>query len=222
MKTLLDRVLPRRRPGIRAKLRKLRRSDRGAVTVELVIIVPLMMLVMLGFSELYLYMRAVSTVEHTAFMLTDSIGQMTQIIDDSSTSNSNNLGSIWNAATLLAAPTPLQSAGGVILTSICDAPPICILPPPAPSMAPGTAGISWQKQAPWTASGMTTRVTNGNVLPSTYPFRTGDSVIVVEIFCSFNPFPLLTGLWSGAPGTQTIYKRVYARPRSGKPLPRPQ
>jgi Flp pilus assembly protein TadG len=220
MISLLDRARPPRLMRLRARLRRLLRSQRGAVTIELVIIVPLMVLLLLGFSEMYLYMRAVSTVEHTAFMLTDSIGQMTEIIDDDSTSNSNNLGSLWNAATFLAAPTPLQASGGVIVTSVCDGPPNCVVSPiSAPSMAPGAPGILWQQQAPWTASGMTSRVTTNSILPSTYPFRTGDSVVVVEIFCNFNPFSLLAGLWPGAPGTQTIYRRVYGRPRAGTPLP---
>ena len=61
------------------------RSDRGSVAIEFVIIVPLMLLVLLGFTEMYMYMRAVSIVEHTAFTLADSIGQMQSVIDDTST-----------------------------------------------------------------------------------------------------------------------------------------
>jgi Flp pilus assembly protein TadG len=225
MKTFFNRAVARRCPVSRAGLRRLLLSNRGSVSIEVAIIVPLMVLLMVGFSEIYLYMRAVSIMEHTAFTLADSIGQMPQVIDDNSTSSANTLGSIWKAATLLAAPNALQSGGGVILTTICDGPPICITAS-APSMAPGTAGILWQKQAPWTASGMMTRVTASNILPATWPFRIGDSAVVVELFLSFNPFAMTSGLWPDAPGTQTIYERVYVRPRPSfvtvlKKVPKP-
>ena len=65
---------------------------------------------------------------------------------------------------------------------------------------------------------MTTGETPGNLLPTTWPFRNGDSAIVVEVFYTFNPFALTTGLWPNAPGTQTVYERIYVRPRSGQPL----
>jgi Flp pilus assembly protein TadG len=214
MTNAFSRVLSCRHPLLRAKLRRLLRSNRGSVSVEVAIIVPLMVLLMAGFSEIYLYMRAVSIMEHTAFTLADSIGQMPQVIDDNSTSSANNLGSIWKAATLLAAPNTLQSGGGVIVTSVCDLTTSCVdTVPPPPAMAAGTPLILWQKSAPWNASGMTTRVTASNILPATWPFRNGDSAVVVELFLSFNPFAMTRGLWPDAPGTQTIYERVYVRPR---------
>ncbi|MGI4859353.1 MAG: TadE/TadG family type IV pilus assembly protein, partial [Janthinobacterium lividum] len=86
----------------RARMRDLIRSNRGSAAVELAIIVPLILLIMIGFSEMYLYMRAISSVEHTAFTLADSIGQMSEVINDTTTTSPNNLGSIWNAAALLA------------------------------------------------------------------------------------------------------------------------
>jgi hypothetical protein len=183
--------------------------------VEIVIIVPLMMLVLLGFSEMYMYMRTVSNIEHTAFTLADSIGQMPQVVNDDSTSNADNLGSIWKAATLLAAPDNLAAGGGVIVTSVCDGTttPCGSAAPTPQSMAAGVPQIYWQQKAPWTASGMSSRVTSGSVLPSTWPFRNGDSAIVVEVFLTFNPFTMTQAFWADAPGTQTIYERVYVRPR---------
>src|SRR5476649_1207885 len=91
-----------RRPLYRL-LRRLLRSDRGSVIVELVIVVPIMVLLLVGFSEIYMYMRAVSSLEHTAFMLADSLGQTSQLINTNATTDSNDLGSIWNAAVLLSA-----------------------------------------------------------------------------------------------------------------------
>jgi Flp pilus assembly protein TadG len=214
------------RTNLRTGLRSLLHSDRGSVAVEFVIIVPLMLLVMLGFSEMYMYMRTVSQVEHTAFTLADSLGQMTQVINDPTTSSSNSLGSIWNAATRIASPTSLQTNGGVIITSICDSsigctsstPSIAPNEPSAPTMAAGTPLKFWQQSAPWTLSGMQTKEATGSLLPSTWPFRNGDSALVVEVFYKYTPFSMTLPFWTSAPGTQTIYERVYVRPRSGKPL----
>jgi Flp pilus assembly protein TadG len=229
MTRLVDRLPPlvrrRARKGPR-KVWPLWRSDRGSVSIEFVILVPVMLLIMLGFSEVYLYMRAVSLVEHTAFTLADSIGQMTTVIDDSGTTASNNLGSIWNAAVMIAAPNDLKAHGGVYVSSICDKTVTnCTATTPAnpvyvqnPTMATGTPLLFWQRGAPWTASGMTSRETSGNLLPSTWPFRNGDSAVVVEVFYTYTPFSMTLPFWSNAPGTQTIYERVYVRPRSGSAL----
>lgn len=200
---------------------RLRRANRGSVSVELAIITPLILLIMLGFSEIYLYMRAVSSVEHTAFTLADSIGQMSQVINDQTTSNPNNLGSIWSAGALIAAPSTLQAGGGIVITSICDASTVPCGTAAAQSQsltALGTPQIYWQAKAPWNATGVATQETTRSLLPSTWPFRSGDSAIVVEVFYIFDPFSLTRGLWTAAPGAQTIYKRVYVRQRSGNAL----
>lgn len=219
MTTVLPTARPRRKAALRAVLHNLLRSDRGSVAVELVIIVPLMVLLMVGFSEIYMYMRTVSALEHTAFMLADSLGQTPQLINTNATTDSNDLGSIWNAATLLSAPNSLNQGGGVIITSVCELTSSCLFPTNhTNTMAPGVQQIWWQASAPWNGSGMTTRVTPGNILPTTWPFRNGDSAIVVEVFYTFNPFALTAGLWPGAPGTQTLYERIYVRPRSDQPL----
>ncbi|MFT4504375.1 TadE/TadG family type IV pilus assembly protein [Caballeronia sp. 15711] len=200
-------------------MRKLLRSDRGSVAVELVIIIPLMVLLMVGFSEIYMYMRAVSALEHTAFTLADSLGQTTQIINTTATTDSNDLGSIWNAAALLSAPNSLNQGGGVIITSVCETTSSCTSPlNHSNTMAVGVPEIWWQASAPWNGSGMTTRVTPGAIVPSTWPFRNGDSAIIVEVFYTFNPFAMTAGLWPGAPGTQTLYERIYVRPRTPQPL----
>lgn len=193
----------------------------GSVSIEFVLIVPLMLLTLLGFFELYTYMRAVSLVEHTAFTLADSIGQMSQVINDPTTANANNLGSIWNAATLIAQPNALQANGGVIITSVCDktTTPCGTTAPATQSMAAGTPMIWWTAAAPWTQSGMTSLETSSTILPATWPFRNGDSAIVVEVFYRFTPFAMTSAFWSGAPGSTLLYRRVYVRQRYGQALP---
>ncbi len=151
-------------------------------------------------------------------------GRCPPVINDPSTSNSNNLGSIWNAATLLAAPNDLKANGGVILTSICDTgnncgttPATCVVAMIPPSK--GVPQIAWTRNASWmTKSSSPTRITSANPLPKGWPFYAGDSATAVEVFYTYTPFAMTAPFWTSAPGTQTIYKVVYVRQRSGLPL----
>ncbi|WP_244829402.1 MULTISPECIES: TadE/TadG family type IV pilus assembly protein [unclassified Caballeronia] len=203
----------------RSFLSRLWRSKRGSVTIEFVIIFPLMALILTGFVEAYMYLRAVSVLEHATFTLADSLGQMPRVINDNSTSNANNLGSLWSAATLLAAPNTINGQGAVIITSVCDTnATTCVLPPGKPGTDPGKAVVHWRASAPWNLSGLTTKVSSTAPLPSTWPFRAGDSAIIVEIYYQFNPFAMTSAFWKNSVGTQTLYQRIYVRSRTGQPL----
>jgi len=197
-------------------------SDRGSAAVEMAVIIPLFVIFMLATTELYMYVRTVSQVEHTAFTIADVVGQQTQIINSTATDNPVNLGSIFNDAILLAAPLDLAAHGAVVITSICDATtaPCGKVAATQYSMVAGTPQVYWTATSPWNGSGMTTSPElSGSLLPSTWPFRNGDSAIVVEVAYTYNPFPMTQSLWPHTPGITTIYKRVYVRSRSGTPLP---
>ncbi|WP_321799139.1 TadE/TadG family type IV pilus assembly protein [Caballeronia sp. J97] len=214
MRTLFETVR-----SIRAKLNRMLRSDRGSVSVEFVIIVPMMLIVMLGFAEVYMYMRAVSAVDRTAFTLANTIGQMTSIIaDNNDTTDANSYGSLWQDAALLAAPYQLKANGMVYVTFVCDPDSSNKCKDMDTSMTTATPKVQWTASPPsWTNSkstNMASRITGTSPLPASWPFRTGDSAIIVEVFLSYNPFTMTSNLMSGLPGQQTVYRRVYVRPRA--------
>jgi Flp pilus assembly protein TadG len=220
MRTPHSNVRPASRFNARL-LARVWRSQRGSAALEFVLIVPLMLLVLLGFTELYLYMRTVSNIERTAFTLADSIGQMQQVIDTTATNNATNLGSLWAAAAVIAQPSSIKGNGGVIITSVCDASTGCTTPSSTPEQSSdaGSPMIMWQRKAPWNTGAMSTKETATNILPKTWPFRSGDSAIVVEVYYTYTPFSMTAPFWNDAPGAQTIYERVYVRQRDGVPLP---
>ncbi|GAB7537093.1 hypothetical protein [Burkholderia sp. 3C] len=220
-----------------------RRASRGFVSIEVAILTPLILFIMLGFTELYLYMRAVSLVEHTAYVLAGSLGQRNQVYYSQTTSDPDNLGSIWNAASLLATPlnfgvasTNRGGPGGVIVSVICDKSVSCAAPGATPSMAAGTpmltatnvptktntSVVTWQQAAGYNDGTMQTHLNPASastLLPTNWPYRAGDSAIVVEVFYKYTPFLMTAFFWKSAPGQITIYKSVTVYPRTGKPLP---
>jgi hypothetical protein len=203
---------------------------RGSVAIEVLIITPVMLMILFGFSEVYMYMRAMSMVDHTAFTLANSLAQMPNVLDTTSTSGANTLGSLWSDAAQIAVPDALQANGGVIITSVCDDTSStnnnCGTISGGSLPQSGTASISstsaqplngkpticWQAEAGWTGTGMQSQVTSTNVLPSAWPFYQGDAALVVEVFYRYNPFPMLSAFWPGAPGASVLYRRVYVRP----------
>jgi Flp pilus assembly protein TadG len=205
----------------RDRLTSLLRSDSGSVAVEIVIIVPLMMFLLLGFSAFYLYLRTQSAIEHTAFTLADTLGQMTSISSSNSATAPDSLGYLWNAATVLAAPYTIQTKGAVFITSVCDMSSGSCASNNPPSMNAGRPGVLWRAHAPWNTGNLQSQVSSASPLPSTWPFRDSDSALIVEVYYSYDAFALVRGLWPGAPGVQTFYERIYVRPRNGHPLGTP-
>ncbi|SAK61689.1 hypothetical protein AWB76_03092 [Caballeronia temeraria] len=205
--------------SIGGKLGRMLRSDRGSVSIEFVLIVPMMMIVMLGFAEVYMYMRAVSAVDRTAFTLANTIGQMTSIIaDNNDTTDANSYGSLWQDATLIAAPYQLKANGMVYVTFLCDPDASNKCKDMDTTMTKATPKIRWTASpTSWINSksaSMASKISSTSPLPTSWPFRTGDSAIVVEVFLSYNPFTMTSNFLSGLPGQQTVYRRVYVRPRS--------
>jgi hypothetical protein len=185
------------------------------VSIELVLIVPLLALMLVAFDETYMFIRTRYAIEHTAYALANSVGQFSSVIDSTSTTSSNTLGSIWKVATTIAAPVQLQTNGAVIITSICDATsvPCGSASPDAAPTGTGTPQIYWQRAATWSATGLGSKLSSSSPLPATFPFANGDAAFVVEVYYNFDPFAMLRGFWPGAPGAQQVYEVFYARPR---------
>lgn len=210
---------PQRKRGVLEKFSNALRADDGVVAIELAVLLPLVLLILLGFTEMYLYMRAVSIVERTAFTLADTIGQKSSVNDTNSASSADNLGAYWSAANVIATPLDMNDMGEVIITSICDTTSNCGGTPTSGTQTPAPA-VLWQRISPATGAkspNQASQLTSA-LVPSTWPFRSGDSALAVEVFYSFNPFTMSSGVWSGAPGTITVYEVVFARPRWNVPV----
>lgn len=203
----------------RLPVRRAWRSDHGVAGIEMAIILPLAMLVMLGFTELYMYLRTVSAAERVAFTLADTIGQKSSINDVNSTSSADNIGTYWYAANVISRPLDFANRGEVIVSMVCDtASNNCANPDAKGSIgSAGAAALMWQRRtavAGGNSPNQDSRLQSG-LLPTNWPYFSGDSMIAVEVFYRFNPYLMTGAFWSNAPGTIIVYQVVYARPRNG-------
>jgi hypothetical protein len=213
----LRRASLRRASLRRLSLRRVWRSDHGVAGIEAAVLLPLALLIMLGFTELYLYLRTVSAAERVAFTLADTIGQKASIADVNTTASANNIGTYWYAADVVARPLDFANRGEVIISSVCDTvSDNCHTPDAIGKVgATGTPALLWQRRSPNAGANspnQDSRLTT-SIAPAKWPFFSGDSMIAVEVFYRFNPFLMTSAFWSGAPGTVVVYQVVYARPR---------
>jgi Flp pilus assembly protein TadG len=210
----LRRALTRARHGLR--------RDDGVAGIEVAMILPVILVCFLGFTEIYLYIRAAAAVERTAFTLADTLGQKSSVIDIDTTASADNIGAYWNAGDLIAEPLDMDHVGEIIITSVCDTNSNNCTTPSAIG-TPGVAGapsILWQRTSPANGTqnpNLPSELGSG-ITPSGWPFHSGDSMLAVEVFYTFNPFTMTSNFWPGAPGTQVIHEVAYTRPRWNKPV----
>lgn len=195
-------VLPRQRRSRRPW--RILPDTRGVAAIEIAVLMPLVLLMLVGFVELYGYFRASALVTRTAFTLADSLGQQTKVIDDTDASNAASLAAYWNGAVTMANPLELSGRGAVIVTVIDD------------PTGKGKPHLAWQRKSPW-SPGAVSQLGAG-LLPAGYPFKPQDCVVAVEVFYTYKPFAITSAFWAGAPGNLTLYERAYYRLRFGNEL----
>lgn len=193
---------PRRQPRLLA--------DRtGSVALEMAMVTPLIMLLLLGFYEAYMYIRTVGLVERAAVTAANTMSRQRSSLVDCSTSNDAlNLGTYVEGAIKVADPVNLSNGGQVILSAV-DWP----TGTPAPRVAwqrsspiPKTANVSVlgrDKQTAKLPTGLAAVITQGN-----------DTVLVAEVFYRFKPFAMTASFWPGAPGEINISRVAYFRART--------
>ena len=181
-------------------LRRLSANQRGVATLEFAILMPMYVFFLIAMIEVYQFYRTVTIIDRTAYSIGNLVAEKAVLNDNSSDSNSNNVGIFWTIAPQVATPLDLKTNGTVIITVVKDA---------------GNASpkIAWQRQE--TSCGMhdTSKLNSSNPLPSGFPFYVWDNTVVVEVFYHFSPFNAARTFWATAPLSVTLYRRAYFRPR---------
>lgn len=147
---------------------EIRKNDNGVVAIELAIILPILLLLFIGIFDISNFIFCRNKMIRTAQELSNVITR-----DDLTRPQLN---SLLQGANLIAQPFNFQTSGKVIVTSISKQDST---KPPA---------IMWQDSYPSGATG--SKVTNMNALPGNLVLGTGETIIVTEVFYTYQPtFP---------------------------------
>lgn len=193
---------------MRQRLYDLFRDTRATVALETAIALPLLLLLMVGSWETYAYMRAASIVDRTAVTVADTISRKSTLYDNDSPDDSDNLGAYYNVALEVAQPLNLTNGGSLIISAIYN--------------DGDSTTISWQRRAPYSDPTRTSRIGTQGGAPTlqtsqdkAVTLRTGEIVIVAEVFLPFRPFLWSRAAWSDAPLQVLLYRRAVYMARYG-------
>lgn len=182
---------------------------RGSVALEAALLFPLAVLVLVGFSELYFYVRAVAIVERVTSATADMVAKRATLNDCVWTNDSAHLGTHLLAAETMAEPLTLAANGMVIMTGVTD-----------PGAGPT---IAWQRRSAYWLTGVAATVGGEGqspVLPGALTVKVAagsqaDTLVVAELFYRYRPFAGVRTLLPDLPGEVTIQRRAFARSRWG-------
>lgn len=190
------------------RLHDLIADTRATVALETAILLPAILLLMVGSWETYAYLRAASIVDRTAFTIADTLARKSLLYDRTAADDGDALGAYYEAALEIAQPVDLADGGSLIVSAVHD--------------DGDRTTITWQRRAPFSdrsasseigTQGATPVLLTGEGRPVT--LRTGETVIVAEVFLPFRPFLWSRAVWSDAPLTVTLYHRAVFMARYG-------
>jgi len=186
-------------------LRTLIADCRAVTAFEVALLIPILMIILVGFYESYIFIRSIATMERTAFTLSDLISRRNLVCDASSGNDPNSLNTyLGTVAPMIAQPLDLKANGAVIVSAVVYA-------------KQGGAAVNWQKTSSYTLNGATSQVGvvggPAKLAGGITPKDDGDTVIVTEVFYNFDWFPYLRIYVPSMPGRMTMTRTAYFRAR---------
>ncbi|MGE5478405.1 MAG: TadE/TadG family type IV pilus assembly protein [Bacteroidales bacterium] len=184
------------------------RDRRASVALELAMIFPLLLVIMLGFYEAYMYIRTVAQLERTTTSVANMLGrQQNKLADCGDNTSALNLGAYISAAQEAASPIPLKDNGEIILSAVHF---------PNGVAAPT---VAWQRRSTFiisdAASVLGKQGAAAQLPKDMLPVQgTDDTFLVVELFYRFKPFAMTAPFASALPlGTVDVHRTAYFRAR---------
>ncbi|WP_298015398.1 TadE family protein [uncultured Castellaniella sp.] len=193
--------------------RRRRRARRGVAALEAVIVLPLMVFIIIGGVEMYLYTRVIAVMDRVAFTLANSMSVQTQLAGSGDCKSPNQLCTYGAIMPTLLTPLAARKAAVIISVYATD----------RPSSGAPTAwtNISSPNHG-WTrtvyrgadAAAPSSRISASN-LPTAIisnNTQTADTVIAVEVFYEYQPFAMSRGFFNLLFNPHQ-YSRALIRPR---------
>lgn len=192
-------------------------AQRGVAALEAVIVMPLMVFIIIGGVEMYLYTRVAAILDRVAFTLANSISiQQKNLVNDTGTCTAatNHLCVYETLIPLLMTPLDYVDHGAVIVSVYSTDTP-SNGNPPTTWTAISAPSNGWTKTFQGAnAPAPTSRITNAS-LPTTlisHNTQTPDTIIVVEVFYEYKPFAM-SGRFFGLLFNTHQYSHAILRPR---------
>ncbi len=170
--------------------RLLRRDARGSVLVELALAIPVLILLFLGGFEVARLFLLDQKLDRASASMGDLVSQAEGL-------SANDLPDIFAAVGRVLEPFDLGARGVVIVTSVSGV-----------AGAPPT--INWQRSGGGTLTAGSAIGLEGEdaQMPSAFPMRPAENVIVAEVIYDFAPF-----IFPSVVGDKRLYHRAFFRPR---------
>lgn len=171
------------------RLFRLLRDQRGAILVEMGFGIPILAMILLGCFEASRYVLLNQKLDRAAAAMADLVSQADGITEAQLTD-------LFNAAGSVAEPFDLLGDGRVVISSVTK---------PA-----STATVAWQRTSPGSFPATSRVGTQGATatLPAGFVLRTGENVIVAEVFYEFSPY-----FFGSLFDVTDLYHSAYNRPR---------
>ncbi|MGP1256807.1 MAG: TadE/TadG family type IV pilus assembly protein [Kiloniellales bacterium] len=150
-------------------LRRLRRSRRGTVLVEMAVLTPILLILLLGAVEFARYVLIMQKLDRAAMSVGDLVSRGTQV-------TSQDLSNIFDSVGHLMQPFPFPDTGVVLITAVTRS-------------AGNPPEVVWQEVGAGDLVEISRVGTPGNeaVLPQNLQPRENESLYVAEVYYSYTP-----------------------------------
>ena len=150
-------------------LRRLRRSRRGTVLVEMAVLTPILLILLLGAVEFARYVLIMQKLDRAAMSVGDLVSRGTQV-------TSQDLSNIFDSVGHLMQPFPFPDTGVVLITAVTRS-------------AGNPPEVVWQEVGDGDLVEISRVGTPGNeaVLPQNLQPRENESLYVAEVYYSYTP-----------------------------------
>ena len=172
-------------------------SRRGVAALEFALVAPFIILLMLGGTDLTIFMRTKMRIDETAAGIALVVTQYQNLYDSDFTG-------LFTAAQTVAGATPVTGLlGTTVITGIV-------------TDSNGRQTIAWQKRSTQATfnSLFGTAIGSAPNLPNSYLMPKSSTLIAVEVFTSASPWVLSASLMGGA-GTTSLRSYALYQPRLG-------
>jgi len=181
--------------------------QRGVAALEAVLILPVAIALVFACVEMYQFYRAAALIDRVAFTVANGVAMQHNLYDKNQCTKSDDICVYSTMAHDLFQPLDYDSGGGLVISAYAATDPDI------------NGNVVWKDAAEWSkayksasssSSNPVSRLSDKSLFP---PAKVGDTIIVAEVFYSYDPFIMTSRLWTSLGGTKELYSRFFFRPR---------